>query len=160
MSQLKKKTELRIILSLSIFALFGAYFIEYFLGHKPCNLCLLERIPYFLVTILVILTSILKKLEKNIFFFLSLFFLSSTILSFNHVGIEQGFIEEIGLCDLSQELNILSKEDLLKELNNNRISCKDVNFRIFSLSLATINAFISLILSIITFRIFYNYEKK
>ena len=94
MIQLKKKKELNIILFLSIFALIGAYFIEYTLGHEPCNLCLLERIPYILIMILVILVLILKKFEKNIFFLLSLIFLSATILSFYHFGIEQGFIEE------------------------------------------------------------------
>ena len=94
MRQLKKKIELYIILFLSIFALIGAYFIEYTLGNEPCNLCLLERIPYILIMILVILVLILKKFEKNIFFLLSLIFLSATILSFYHFGIEQGFIEE------------------------------------------------------------------
>jgi len=159
MSQLKKKNELNIILFLSIFVLISAYFIEYILGHEPCNLCLLERIPYILIIILVISTLILKKFEKTIFVLLSLIFLSATILSFYHFGIEQGFVEESAICNLEQENSNLTKEDLLKELNTNIISCKDVSFRIFGLSLATINTFISLILSIITLKIFLNYEK-
>jgi len=159
MPQLKKKNELNIILFFSILALGGAYFIEYILGHEPCNLCLLERIPYILIIILAISALILKRFEKTIFIFLSLIFLSATILSFYHFGIEQGFIEESAVCNLNQENNNLSKEDLLKELNTNIISCKDVSFRIFGLSLATINTFISLILSIITLKIFLNYEK-
>ena len=160
MSQLKKKIELNIILSLSIFALIAAFFIEYILDHKPCNLCLLERVPYILVIILVVLVTIFEKFERSIFFLLSLIFLSATILSFYHFGIEQGFIKESIVCNLNQETNNLSKEDLLKELNNKRISCKDVDFKIFGLSLATINTFISLILSTITLKIFLNYEKK
>ena len=159
MSQLKKKNELNIILFFGILALGGAYFIEHILGHEPCNLCLLERIPYILIIILVISALILKRFEKTTFIFLSLIFLSATILSFYHFGIEQGFIEESAVCNLNQENNNLSKEDLLKELNTNIISCKDVSFRIFGLSLATINTFISLILSIITLKIFLNYEK-
>ena len=137
----------------------GAYFIEYTLGHEPCNLCLLERIPYILIIILVIPTLILKKFEKTIFVLLSLIFFSATILSFYHFGIEQGFVEESAICNLEQENSNLTKEDLLKELNTNIISCKDVSFRVFGLSLATINTFISLILSIITLKIFLNYEK-
>ena len=159
MSQLKKKIELNIILSLSIFALIAAFFIEYILDHKPCNLCLLERVPYILVIVLVVLVTIFEKFERSIFFLLSLIFLSATILSFYHFGIEQGFIKESIVCNLNQETSNLSKEDLLKELNTNIISCKDVSFRIFGLSLATINTFISLILSIITLKIFLNYEK-
>ena len=160
MSQLKKKIELNIILFLSIFALIAAFFIEYILDHKPCNLCLLERVPYILVIVLVVLVTIFEKFERSIFFLLSLIFLSATILSFYHFGIEQGFIKESIVCNLNQETSNLSKEDLLKELNNKRISCKDVDFKIFGLSLATINTFISLILSIITLKIFLNYEKK
>ena len=160
MSQLKKKIELNIILFLSIFALIAAFFIEYILDHKPCNLCLLERVPYILVIVLVVLVTIFEKFERSIFFLLSLIFLSATILSFYHFGIEQGFIKESIVCNLNQETSNLSKEDLLKELNNKRISCKDVDFKIFGLSLATINTFISLILSTITLKIFLNYEKK
>ena len=160
MSQLKKKIELNIILFLSIFALIAAFFIEYILDHKPCNLCLLERVPYILVIVLVVLVTIFEKFERSIFFLLSLIFLSATILSFYHFGIEQGFIKESIVCNLNQEISNLSKEDLLKELNNKRISCKDVDFKIFGLSLATINTFISLILSTITLKIFLNYEKK
>ena len=160
MFELKKKTELNIILFFSIFALTTAFFIEYILGHKPCNLCLFERIPYILAIILIVLVLIFKNLEKNVFLLLSIIFLLATLLSFYHFGIEQGFIKESAVCDIKQNTNNLSKEDLLKELNNARISCKDVDFRFFGFSLATINTLISLFFSIITFRIFINYEKK
>ena len=160
MLQLKKKIVLNVFLLLSIIALASAYFIEHILDHKPCNLCLLERVPYILTIILVISVSIFKSFEKNIFLLLSLIFLLATLLSFYHFGIEQGFIEESTVCDIKQQTNNLSKKDLLKELNNSKISCKDVNFRFFGFSLATINTFISLIFSIIAFKIFINYEKK
>ena len=159
MPELKKKFELNIILFLSIFALAGAFFIEYILGHKPCNLCLIQRVPYILVIALVILVWIFKNFEKNVFFLLSIVFLLAALLAFYHFGIEQGFIEESAVCNIEQNSNDLTKEDLLKELNSTRISCKDVDFKIFGFSLATINAFISLIFSIIAFRIFINYEK-
>ena len=159
MPQLKKKNELNIILVLSTLALLSAYFIEYILDHEPCNLCLLERIPYILIIILVISALILKRFEKTTFIFLSLIFLSATILSFYHFGIEQGFIAESLVCDLGSKNVNLSKEDLLKELQQKPISCKDVSFRIFGLSLATINTIISFILSIITIKLFTNYEK-
>ena len=159
MSQIKNKTTLNAILIFSILALTAAYFVQYVLGHKPCNLCLIERVPYIFAVLIIILTLILKKFEKLVLFFVSLTFVSATIISFYHFGIEQGFIEESAFCNLNQENINLSKEDLLKELNTNIVSCKDVGFRVFGLSLATINTFISLILSIITLKIFLNYEK-
>ena len=159
MSQLKNKTTLSLILIFSVFALIAAYFIQYILGHRPCNLCLIERLPYISSIILTLLSLILKKFEKIIFILLALIFISATIISFYHFGIEQGFFQESLVCSSNNEINNLNKEDLLKELQKRTISCKDVDFRLFGLSLATINTIISFILSVITFKIFFNYEK-
>ena len=159
MSQIKNKNILNIILVFSVFALLAAYFIQYILGHEPCNLCLIERLPYISSIILTLLSLILKKFEKIIFILLALIFISATIISFYHFGIEQGFFQESLVCNSNNEINNLNKEDLLKELQKRTISCKDVDFRLFGLSLATINTIISFILSVITFKIFFNYEK-
>ena len=159
MPRIKNKTTLNLILLFSIFAVSAAYFIQYILDHEPCNLCYIERIPYKLAVAIIIFNFFFKKFERIIFILLSLIFVSATIISFYHFGIEQGFISESLVCDSNSETNNLSKEDLLKELKEKTISCKDVNFTIIGLSLATINTIISLILSIITIRLFLNYEK-
>ena len=159
MSQIKNKTTLNLILLFSIFALSAAYFIQHILDHKPCNLCLIERLPYILAIIIISLGLILKKFEKAIIVFLILIFLAATIISFYHFGIEQGFFKESLVCNLDSSITNLSKEDLIKELQQQTVSCKDVSFRIFGLSLATINTIISLILSVITIKLFLNYGK-
>jgi len=156
---MKNKTILNIILFISIFALGSAYFIEYILGHQPCNLCLIERLPYFLTIIIIFLGISLNRFEKFTFISLGLIFASATILSLYHVGIEQGFFKESLVCVANNEMNILNKEDLLKKFQKTTVSCKDVEFTLFGLSLATINVIISLILSVITFKLFLNYEK-
>jgi len=159
MSEIKNKNILNIILIFSIFALLAAYFIEYILGHQPCNLCLIERIPYLLAVIIIFLVYIFKKNEKVYIILLSLVFISATLISFYHFGIEQGFFKESLVCKLDNNITSLSKEDLIKKLQQQTISCKDVSFRIFNLSLATINTIISLILSVIMIKIFLNYGK-
>ena len=159
MIPIKNKTTLNLILLFSIFALLTAYFIQYVLGHQPCNLCLIERIPYILTIIIITLIFIFKKFEKVFLFLLTLIFVSATLTSFYHFGIEQGFIKESLVCDLKVQTNSLTKEDLLKELKTKTISCKDVTFKIIGLSLASINIIISLILSVITLKLFLNYEK-
>tara|TARA_B110000483_G_scaffold192472_1_gene228849 strand:- start:520 stop:1002 length:483 start_codon:yes stop_codon:yes gene_type:complete len=156
---IKHQWFLKLILFFSIFALISAYFIQYILGHQPCNLCLIERVPYISAVIIVLLCFILKKFEKISLIFLSLIFFLATMLSFYHFGIEQGFIKESLVCDLDSGEKILNPEELLKKLKEKTISCKDVTFKIFGLSLATINIVISLILSIITMKHFINYEK-
>ena len=159
MFKIKNKTIFNLILLFSIFALFAAYFVQYILGHQPCNLCLIERIPYILAIIITTLSFVFKRYEKIYLILFSLIFVSATLISFYHVGIEQGFIKESLVCDLSAQSNSLTTEDLLKELKEKTISCKDVTFKIMGLSLATINTIMSLILSAIIIKLFLNYEK-
>jgi len=156
---MKNKTALNIILLISIIALASAYFIEYILGHKPCNLCLIERLPYLIAILFILAGLIISKLEKIILITLTLIFMVSTILSFYHFGIEQGFFNESLVCISNNEINNLTKDDLIKELQKKVVSCKDVQFTLLGLSLATLNAIISFILSAITFKLFLNYEK-
>ena len=159
MSSIKNKLLLNGVLIFSVFALVAAYFIEYILGHKPCNLCSIERIPYLASIILISLIFILNKYEKTISLIVGLFFAAGAIISFYHFGIEQGFFDESLVCNLGNNSESLSSEDLLKELKKNTVSCKDVTFTLFGLSLATFNTIISLIISVIMLRIFINYDK-
>ena len=159
MHQIRNRTIFNFILFFSIFALLTAYFTQYVLGHQPCNLCLIERIPYVLIIIVITLSFLFKKYEKIYLTLLSLIFISATLISFYHVGIEQGFINESLVCNLGSQTTNLTAEDLLNELKKKTINCKDVNFKIIGLSLATINTIISLILSIIIGKLFFDYEK-
>ena len=159
MSKIKNKKIFSLILLFSVFALISAFFIQYVLKHQPCNLCLIERIPYVFSIIVILICLFTKKFEKLSLIILSLIFFSATLIAFYHFGIEQGFIKESLVCDLNNESNNLSKEALLNELKTMPVSCKDVTFKIFGLSLATFNIFISLILSAITMKLFLSYEK-
>ena len=147
------------ILAFSILSLSIAYFIQYVLGHKPCNLCIIERIPYIAAIILISLIFILNKYQKIISRLILIFFIFGSVVSFYHFGIEQGFFSESLICDLgnSQPIN---KEELLNQLKKAEIvSCKDVTFRFLGLSLATINTIISIILSGIMIKVIKNYGK-
>ena len=156
---LNNKLLLNGILAFSILSLSIAYFIQYVLGHKPCNLCIIERIPYIAAIILISLIFILNRYQKINSSLILIFFIFGAVVSFYHFGIEQGFFSESLVCDLgnSQPLN---KEDLLNQLKKTEIvSCKDVTFRFLGLSLATINTVISLILSGIIIKVIKNYGK-
>ncbi len=154
------KVLLNSILAFSILSLSIAYFIQYVLGHKPCNLCIIERIPYIAAIILISLVFILNKYQKIISSLILIFFIFGAVVSFYHFGIEQGFFSESLVCDLGGNNENLSKEDLLKQLESKTVvSCKDVTFRIFGLSLATINTVISVLLSGIMFKVLKNYGK-
>jgi len=147
------------ILAFSILSLSIAYFIQYVLGHKPCNLCIIERIPYIAAIILISLIFILNRYQKIISSLILIFFIFGAVVSFYHFGIEQGFFSESLVCDLGNS-RPLNKEDLLNQLKKTEIvSCKDVTFRFLGLSLATINTIISILLSGIMIKIIKNYGK-
>ena len=159
MYKFKIKIYLNIIFILCLISIILAYFIEYVLGHQPCNLCIIERIPYGLGLILIILNYTLVKNERFVILLLILVFAFSLILSFYHFGIEQGFFKESSVCGLKDDLNVISKEEILKQLQVKAVSCKDVTFRIFGFSLTAFNMIISLILVTFLTKFFRNYEK-
>ena len=159
MYNFKIDTYFKIIFTISLFSIIAAFFIEHALGHKPCNLCLMQRIPYGLSIFLIILNYLLKKNEQFVILLLILIFSFSFLISFYHFGIEQGLFRESSVCGLNNTSEIISKKEILKQLNEKNISCKDVTFRVFGLSLTTFNIVTSLFLSILLISMFRNYDK-
>ena len=158
---LKQSNNIFLIVILAIVSLtiISTLIIQYWLEHEPCKLCLYERIPYFLSILLIIKILFIKKYEKITLLIISLVFISGAVLAFYHFGIEQGFFSESFVCKSQNLSETLSKEQLLEQLKQNSISCKDASFKILGLSLAAINTIFSLILSVIFIRLFLNYGK-
>ena len=135
----------QVLTFLSLSAIVFAYFVEIVLKHAPCNLCLIERVPYFSALFLISLFFFYGKKEKLFIFLIFLLFVFNALVSIYHVGIEQGFFEE-KFCGT----NFFSEnpDALFESLKKAPISCKVVTFKIFGLSLATLNVILSLLLSI------------
>ena len=159
MFNLKAEFYLKIIFLFSFIALISAFFIEYVLGHQPCNLCLIERIPYVLSIMIIMAIFLIKKNQKFLVLLLILVFIFSFAISLYHFGIEQNFFQESSVCGVKNLTESVTKEDLLKQLSEKTISCKDVTFRIFGLSLTSINIAISILFIITLLKIFKEYEK-
>ena len=160
-SYLKKITQRKLFLTLLIFKaliILSAIYIEYILKVPACNLCLYQRIPYYL-SILILFYIIFNK-STNIIPIISLAILMfvNIVLSIYHVGVEQQIISEPILCRSNS--NIQNVDQLLENLKNNTfISCKDVNFTFLGFSLASINVLISSILAYFYVLIILNVEK-
>ena len=159
---MNKQINKKILFAILIFILFilvSAFIIEYGLGHKPCKLCIYERIPYFLSIFLIGKIFFIKTYDKTALLILSLIFMVSSVLAFYHFGIEQGLFSESLVCTTENFSENLTKDELLKQLSENTISCKDVSIRILGFSLAAINTIFSIVLSVIFVKLFLNYEK-
>ena len=160
MFNIKNEFHLKIIFLFSLIALISAFFIEHVLGHQPCNLCLIERIPYGLSIMIIFMIFLIKKNHEFFLLLLILTFIFSFAISFYHFGIEQGFFQESSICGVKSLTESITKEDLLKQLSKKIVSCRDVTFRVFGLSLTSINIVISLLFIITLLKIFNKYEKK
>ena len=160
-SYLKKITQRKLFLTLLIFKaliILSAIYIEYILKVPACNLCLYQRIPYYL-SILILFYIVFNK-STNIIPIISLAILMfvNIALSIYHVGVEQQIISEPMLC--RSDSNIQNVDQLLENLKNNTfISCKDVSFTFLGFSLASINVLISSILAYFYVLIILNVEK-
>jgi len=119
---------------------------------------LYQRIPYILSIIISIFGYFFSK-NKIWIYLLILIFFSSSIISGYHFGIENNIFNEYSGC-ANESLEIIDKKELLQNLNNFLPTCKDINFRIFGLSLATINFVLSIALTIITIKYLFNEKNK
>ena len=153
MFNLKKETYLKILFLSSFTILLSAYVVQYLLGYQPCNLCIVERVPYALSLIVLIFNHIFKKDQAFYSILLLLIFSFSFLISVYHFGIEQGFISESNVCG-SNNSDKTTKEEILKSLQVIIISCKDVAFKIFGFSLTTYNMIISIFMFLISTKIY------
>ena len=141
MKYLDKKNFYLLVFTLSIFTLISAVYIEYVFGAIPCKLCIYQRFPY-LVAIFLCFIGYYNLNSKIWLYLLCITFLVSMIISSYHTGIENGFFPEFKGCS-NDGSNIIDKQHLSDNLSRDLTNCKDVNFRVFGLSLATINILIS-----------------
>ena len=144
------------IIFVSILIISSALYIEHMLLVPACKLCLYQRVPY-LLSVAVCFFGIFFP-DKNIWLYLLVtIFIFSITLSGYHLGIESNIFKEFSGCT-NGNLDITDKNKLLESFNQYLPNCKNVNFKIFGFSLATINFIISIALTLITTKHLF-YEK-
>ena len=147
----KRKSFYLLIFIFSILAIFFALYVEYYLQYKPCKLCLYQRIPY-IIAIFISFVGYNYYKNDSILLLVILIFILSFIISGYHYGIEKNIFEEFSGC-ATNNIEITDKTKLLKTLSENiPNSCKDVNFKLFGISLAGINSVLSLLILIYSLR--------
>ena len=154
---LNKKNFYILILVYSLLAIFLALYVENILQYKACKLCLYQRIPYILAIFISFVGYNYFKNEKILILIIMIFTISFLISGY-HYGIENNIFEEFSGCS-NNSINIINKKELLNSLNNNILSCKNVGFNLFGISLAGINFLLSLLIIIYSL-ITLVYEKK
>ena len=147
---LNKKKIYLIILFYSLLAIFFALYVEFVLGYEPCKLCLYQRVPY-VIAIFISFIGYNYFRNNGILILVVIIFSISVVISGYHYGIENNIFKEFSGCT-DNSIEITNKLELLKSLNENIVSCKDVNFKLFGISLAGINLLFSLLIVIYSLR--------
>ena len=117
---------------ISSFMLISAFYLEYFHGALPCDLCITQRwfhaaiITYSLIFILLINKISISK--KILLFVGGILWLLSSLAGLYHFGIEMSFWTGPDGC--SSKIDF-SKDTLTYLLNKSPIKCDEVMFEIF-----------------------------
>tara|TARA_B100001741_G_C16467803_1_gene558425 strand:- start:19 stop:504 length:486 start_codon:yes stop_codon:yes gene_type:complete len=147
-----------LIFCISVFSLLSAIYIEFVLNQKPCKLCIYQRVPY-IISIFICFLGFASESKTKWLYFLTLIFIFSSFISGYHVGIENNVFSEFSGCS-NTNINLIDKTEILKALNNEIPGCKEINFRIFGFSLATINLFISIFISLYNIKLILNEKNR
>ena len=142
---------------ISSFMLISAFYLEYFHGALPCDLCITQRwfhgaiIAYSFVIILINKKTLISK--KLLLLGGAIFWLSSSLAGFYHFGIEMNFWTGPDGCSSNIEF---SKDTLTYLLNKSPIKCDEIMFELFGLSLAGWNALASFFVFLLASILLYN----
>lgn len=109
--------------------------LEFGMGFRPCQMCLYERIPYFII-IGFSLWAFCTNLKATLFcsWMILFAFIMLAGLSFFHIGIEQGWFNK-EVCAVSREGYV--------------ISCGIVEYKFLGISLASWNFILGFVGSIL-----------
>ena len=145
-----KKYWFYIIGILSFIALGSAFIAEFYFNLAPCEMCLKQREPYYVIIISFVFITLLKW-QKRIWFYLIVQLMSIYGLFYSiwHVGIENKLL--LGPAGCSSGLNLTDNTLSLKEqiLSKPVINCEDIAWSMFGFSAATINSLLLLLIFIL-----------
>jgi disulfide bond formation protein DsbB len=127
------------VLGGSIAVIAGAWLFQYVGKLQPCELCLLERWPYYItIPLLAVaaLTGHRRAMTIPLLMIIALLFLSNAGLSFYHVGVEHHWFAGPTECT-GAATEAISVEALQAQLTTQQpVRCDVVQWALFGVSLA------------------------
>ena len=132
----------------SIFAILSAFFMQYVLGHAPCKLCTYQRIPYYIIILVGLITLFFPKIIKLTSFLLIFLLLAEFLVSNYHTLSTYEVISYSGCqsAEIPNDINQL-KEALMSDTLI--VNCSNANLKYFGIPLSIYNSFFSLMFLIV-----------
>ena len=134
---------------ISFMSISSALVAEYFFNLQPCELCLKQRHPYYLILICLVFIFLLKNLNKIwLYIIIQLASVYGLYYSIWHVGVENEILKGPAGCSAmltsSESASDLKAQILSKQV----ISCDEVIWSFFGISAASINTLVLLVIFI------------
>ena len=151
-----------LLLIISFISISSALIAEYFFNLQPCELCLKQRHPYYLILICLVLIFLLNNLN-NIWLYFVIQFASVYGLFYSiwHVGVENKILKGPAGCSAMLTNSENTKDLKAQILSKEVISCDEVIWSFFGISAASINTVILLVIFILNaIYLFNQYGKK
>jgi len=139
----------------SLTVLISVYFMEFVLGWKPCELCLLQRYPYFIIIIMSIAFMVAKIKNININSKLAIVLILAPIFTglltaVYHFGVENSYWRNISACSDQLSKIDVNTDNLLSGLNEIKPKCSDP-VKIFGLSISGYNILSNILMMVFLF---------
>jgi len=156
------KNIFKINLIISALVILAVYTLQYIFNLAPCEMCIKERYPYYIIVVLSLLFFLIKRksLDFLLLIFTSLTIFIGTIYTMKHVGIERKLIEGQTAC--SSISDVSNANDLLSIIQNAPIiRCDEPTLILNIISLAELNLItMSVLLMLNLTCIYYNARKR
>ena len=128
-------------------ATLGGAWVLQFMGYSPCELCLKQRYAYYLGLPLALAAwfsaDVNRRGARFLFALIALAFVVNAVVAAYHSGVEFKWWPGPADCTGAYQ-GAGSAADFMKQLQQTRVvRCDEVSLRIFGLSLANANIFIS-----------------
>ena len=139
----------KLLFVISFISILSALVAEYFFNLQPCELCLKQRHPYYLILICLVFIFLLKNLNKIwLYIIIQLASVYGLYYSIWHVGVENEIFKGPAGCS-AMLISSESAADLKAQiLSKQVISCDEVIWSFFGISAASINTLVLLVIFI------------
>ena len=149
---------------ISFISISSALIAEYFFNLQPCELCLKQRHPYYLILLIIILIILFKNLTKIWFYiFIQLASIYGLFYSIWHVGVENKILSGPSGCSASLNESTNTADLKAQILSKQVINCDAVIWSFYGISAASINTLVLLViftLNAIYILRYYGYKKE
>jgi len=147
---------LTLVMAVATVAIGTALASQYIGGLEPCKLCYWQRNPYYIAIPLLVAALLFLRNQSSLmkiiaWLVLAIFFIGFGVSAY-HVGVEQGWWSGPTSCSSSASLGNSLDQQIDNLFNKPRVDCSKPAWTFFGISMAGLNAIVSIFLIIGSFK--------